>query len=133
MDGSIEVEKQALLPDSTPRERQQPWKPSTIHLIVLYCVNVMLAFMVMVLTIEVRRKPADPTLGVYCKSHSSQIAVRSTNSVIAPANEAVEYIPQQRFRAALFNNTPYMGYPTDETDKLWSDLYNCMSHLSTYH
>ncbi|KAL1988632.1 hypothetical protein VTN96DRAFT_8332 [Rasamsonia emersonii] len=42
----------------------------------------------------------------------------------SPANEAVEYIPQQRFRAALFNNTPYMGYPTDETDKLWSDLYN---------
>ncbi|KAL1963165.1 hypothetical protein VTN77DRAFT_8598 [Rasamsonia byssochlamydoides] len=42
------------------------------------------------------------------------------------ANEAVEYIPQVRFRAALFNNTPYMGYPTDETDELWSDLYNYM-------
>ena len=46
---------------------------------------------------------------------------------IAPANNAVEYIKEHKFRAALFNNTPYMGYPSDETDRLWSELYNCTS------
>jgi len=44
---------------------------------------------------------------------------------IAPANEAVEYIKEYKFHAALFNRTPYMGYPTDETDQLWRDLYSC--------
>jgi hypothetical protein len=48
-----------------------------------------------------------------------------TDIHIAPANEAVEYIKEHKFRAALFNNTPYMGYPNDETDKLWTDLYDC--------
>ena len=49
---------------------------------------------------------------------------------VAPANEAVEYIEEQTFRAALFNNTPYMGYPDDEKDKLWEDLYNCEQSIA---
>ncbi|EQL01720.1 hypothetical protein OCS_02573 [Ophiocordyceps sinensis CO18] len=47
-------------------------------------------------------------------------------SLWSPANGAVSYIERQHFRAALFNNTEYMGYPTEDgrTDRLWSDLYN---------
>ncbi|POR37564.1 Uncharacterized protein TPAR_02205 [Tolypocladium paradoxum] len=42
----------------------------------------------------------------------------------SPADEAVEYMPK------LFNNrfdgdlSPYQGWPTDETDARWQDLYN---------
>jgi hypothetical protein len=35
----------------------------------------------------------------------------------------VEYV-ENHFRAALFNKTEYMGFPDDEMDKRWSDLYN---------
>jgi len=43
----------------------------------------------------------------------------------APANEAIEYIKEFKFRPALFEKSPYMGFPTDETDRLWKDLYSC--------
>ena len=42
----------------------------------------------------------------------------------APADEAVEYAPK------LFHNrfdgdiSPYQGWPTDESDALWVDLYD---------
>ncbi|KAJ9606918.1 hypothetical protein H2200_008929 [Cladophialophora chaetospira] len=41
----------------------------------------------------------------------------------APANGVVEYA-EHHFRAALFNFTEYMGFPDDETDRRWQDLYN---------
>lgn len=43
----------------------------------------------------------------------------------APANGNVEYV-KHHFTAALLNKTEYMGYPDDETDQRWSDLYNSM-------
>ncbi|KAJ0109998.1 uncharacterized protein J7T55_014800 [Diaporthe amygdali] len=65
--------------------------------------------MVVVLMIERRKHGSDPTVEIY-----------------SPANEAVEYVQAKHFRAALFNLTEYMGYPTADgrTDQLWSNLYN---------
>lgn len=51
-------------------------------------------------------------------------------SISAPANEAVEYI-EHKFISALANTTEYMGFPDDEIDKRWSDLYNCMFRFLT--
>ena len=46
---------------------------------------------------------------------------------LAPANEAVEYIEKQ-FDATFFSRgNGYTGYPTNVTDELWEDLYNCES------
>ena len=45
---------------------------------------------------------------------------------LAPANDHVEYV-EHHFTAALLNKTEYMGYPDDEIDKRWSDLYNSTS------
>ncbi|PZC92761.1 DUF3328 domain containing protein [Pyrenophora tritici-repentis] len=44
-------------------------------------------------------------------------------SVWSPANNAVEY-HEEHFVAALANGTEYMGFPDDEIDKRWSDLYD---------
>ncbi|CAE7193445.1 hypothetical protein P3342_009432 [Pyrenophora teres f. teres] len=44
-------------------------------------------------------------------------------SVWSPANDAVEY-HEEHFVAALANSTDYMGFPDDEIDKRWSDLYD---------
>ena len=58
-----------------------------------------------------------------------QCAIRSAWSIdaesTAPANEAIEYIKEYKFRPALFEKSAYMGFPTDETDRLWKDLYSC--------
>ncbi|PYI07694.1 hypothetical protein BO78DRAFT_366516 [Aspergillus sclerotiicarbonarius CBS 121057] len=106
--GSVEQEKQFLLDgdDATERKRSS-WISSTYHFYILYTTNGLFLFIIVMLLLQIRQNSSDPTLGVY-----------------SPANEAVEYISEVPFRAALFNNTPYMGFPTDETDKLWSDLYN---------
>jgi hypothetical protein len=50
--------------------------------------------------------------------------------IYSPANSVVEY-EQKHFTAALFTKTPYMGFPTDETDRKWEELYNCISQFST--
>ncbi|KAK4445587.1 hypothetical protein QBC34DRAFT_497503 [Podospora aff. communis PSN243] len=42
----------------------------------------------------------------------------------SPAHEAIEYTPVS-FRMALEGDTsPYQGWPTDEKDQLWQDLYD---------
>lgn len=48
--------------------------------------------------------------------------------IYSPANSAVEY-EEKHFTAALFTKTPYMGFPSDETDRRWEELYNCISQL----
>jgi hypothetical protein len=42
----------------------------------------------------------------------------------APASQAVEYYPH-RFTWNFWDKGEYMGFPTDEVDQKWSDLYNC--------
>ncbi|KAH6613836.1 hypothetical protein C7974DRAFT_466359 [Boeremia exigua] len=43
--------------------------------------------------------------------------------LLTPANNAIEY-HEKHFEAALANYTEYMGFPDDEIDKRWSDLYD---------
>ena len=71
--------------------------------------------------------PMTRHLGCGVRENSATPFQCLTNGPSAPANDAVEYIPKHHFRAALFNLTEYMGYPTEDgrTDQLWSDLYNC--------
>lgn len=45
--------------------------------------------------------------------------------LLAPAEEAVKYVPR-RFLAAFGKETsPYQGWPTDEQDQMWEDMYIC--------
>ncbi|GAB7336039.1 hypothetical protein MBLNU13_g08855t1 [Cladosporium sp. NU13] len=81
---------------------------SHLHMIALYTSNLIFLAIIGILSIRLRKLSSfDPSIQIY-----------------SPANSAVEWIPEQKFRAALFNNTPYMGYPTDEIDARWSALYD---------
>ena len=51
--------------------------------------------------------------------------------MIAPAKDVVEY-RQQTFTWNFWDKGEYMGYPTDEKDKLWSDLYNCKCLINLF-
>ncbi|EPE30612.1 hypothetical protein GLAREA_03579 [Glarea lozoyensis ATCC 20868] len=105
-DSSFDPEEESFLGHNS--KKSGPAQYTRRHVHVLYAVNLVLSCAVLALFWAVSNIAVhDPSLGVY-----------------SPANGAVEYIKEQPFRAALFNNTPYMGYPTDETDKLWEDLYN---------
>jgi len=42
----------------------------------------------------------------------------------APVNHLVEY-HTVNVSTGFMTKTPYMGFPTDETDQLWEDLYQC--------
>ncbi|KAH8889433.1 hypothetical protein GQ53DRAFT_652198 [Thozetella sp. PMI_491] len=64
--------------------------------------NVVFALALIVVT---TRRPTDLSLGVY-----------------SPASHLVEYYTTN-ITTAFMTKTPYMGFPTNETDQLWEDLY----------
>ncbi|KAK4043257.1 hypothetical protein C8A01DRAFT_43745 [Parachaetomium inaequale] len=109
---AVDAEKESLVfqhdgPGSQRREKR-PWTSSRAHVLCLYASNVLLLVFCSTLVWRLARKPfRDPTIGVY-----------------SPANEAIEYIREYKFRPALFEKSAYMGFPTDETDRLWKDLYS---------
>jgi hypothetical protein len=44
--------------------------------------------------------------------------------IIAPAHEAIEY-ETRSFRRGFQNDTsPYQGWPNDESDALWEEMYS---------
>ena len=43
---------------------------------------------------------------------------------IAPAEEASEYSPVIFSQAFGRDSSPYQGWPNDEQDRLWQDLYS---------
>ncbi|KAK4240933.1 hypothetical protein C8A03DRAFT_30900 [Achaetomium macrosporum] len=112
-DGSLPEEKEQLISSSPPWPLYETrgWFYSRTHILLLYALNLVLLVAVAVLAARLSHQPfLDPTLGVY-----------------SPANEAVEWIKEIKFTSALFSRTPYMGFPTDETDQLWLDLYDSVA------
>jgi len=45
-------------------------------------------------------------------------------SFTAPAETAVDY-EMVDFKGRLHDKSTYMGMPTNETDRLWRELYDC--------
>ncbi|UNI18540.1 hypothetical protein JDV02_004803 [Purpureocillium takamizusanense] len=41
----------------------------------------------------------------------------------SPAEEAVKYVPRQFLAAFGKETSPYQGWPTDEQDQMWEDMY----------
>lgn len=124
-----DFEKQGLIGERPlPSWGRCPWCYSSTHLFSLYASNIFLLVVMCVLVSKLGKSPfRDPTLGVYCEQfRNRQSRMRLIRRTTAPANIAIEYIPELKFRSALFEKTPYMGFPSDETDRLWQDLYNCM-------
>ncbi|KAL2705719.1 hypothetical protein AAEP93_000969 [Penicillium crustosum] len=105
----IETEKDSLVDHSHYKpKRRRSWSASRAHVVILYVMNILLLVVAGVLVSQLAQRPfQDPTVGVY-----------------SPANDAIEYVKEFKFRAALFEKTPYMGFPSDETDRLWEELYN---------
>ncbi|KAM7195066.1 protein of unknown function (DUF3328) domain containing protein [Rhypophila sp. PSN 637] len=108
-DESSNGETDGMLPQGLSRSRQSQYRGRQLHLLLLYISNFVSLVGIIVLSTTQTRTVSDPSLQVY-----------------SPANSAVEYIKAKHFRAALFNLTEYMGYPTADgrTDQLWGDLYN---------
>jgi hypothetical protein len=80
---------------------------------------------------------SDPSQGFYCTYHdlqrfSSLSCSRKANAYfgpIAPAQEVIHYVTKV-FPENFRNKGPYMGspetgLPTNETDILWEELYQC--------
>ncbi|KAK5994535.1 hypothetical protein PT974_05013 [Cladobotryum mycophilum] len=101
-----------------------------LHILALYASNTISLIIIIILwnTKSKGISASDPSLKIYCKLMHIWTGELELNPrpATAPANEAVEYVEALHFRAALFNHTEYMGYPTADgrTDELWSDLYN---------
>lgn len=47
----------------------------------------------------------------------------------APAYEAVESVPTLFQLALLNDSSPYQGWPDDDKDQLWQDMYSSMYEL----
>ncbi|KAK3688793.1 hypothetical protein B0T22DRAFT_460242 [Podospora appendiculata] len=111
-DSTVDTEKEGLVyhpsyGSHSINSQRKVWSCSRSHVLSLYASNALLLVLCFALVTRLVNKPfRDPTLGVY-----------------SPANEAVEYIKEYKFRPSLFDKSPYMGFPTDKTERLWKDLY----------
>ncbi|KID59223.1 hypothetical protein MBR_10650, partial [Metarhizium brunneum ARSEF 3297] len=50
----------------------------------------------------------------------------------SPAEDAVEYVPVLFKLGNSHASSPYQGFPTDETDRLWQELYGDVFHQLHY-
>ncbi|KAH7030008.1 hypothetical protein B0J12DRAFT_745274 [Macrophomina phaseolina] len=100
-------ELEALLDFHEVAEIEQRRQPRWL-LLGLCASNVVLLALAIALAAKLysAKECRDPSLGVW-----------------SPANNAVEY-HEVHFQAALANQTAYMGFPNDEIDKRWSELYD---------
>jgi hypothetical protein len=99
---------------------------SNIHIFVAHTLNLILLGIILVISLKLSKHTCiESALALYCKFSIYSISKsKHAYRPKAPANSEVEYVPTV-FSSALFNGTAYMGYPTNETDALWEDLYNC--------
>ncbi|KAB5563094.1 hypothetical protein GE09DRAFT_1219675 [Coniochaeta sp. 2T2.1] len=65
---------------------------------------------------------ANLVLGITCIALATRPQKDPSLGVYSPVNHLVEY-HIANVSTGFMTKTPYMGFPTDETDKLWEDLY----------
>ncbi len=98
-----------------------------LHIASLYLVLGSLVFFI--LRWKILEAPCrDPSLqGIWCEWHLFPriwTVASILTHVIAPAAGAVEYEVVD-FEGHFLTRSPFMGIPTDETDRLWESLYDC--------
>ncbi|SMY20992.1 unnamed protein product [Zymoseptoria tritici ST99CH_1A5] len=99
-----EESEKLLSPEEYGRRRPRPYHR---RLEVLWASNAFFMVVAFILAIKLYTTDCrDPSLQVY-----------------SPANGAVSYIAEHKFTPALGKLTEYMGYPDDETDRKWQELY----------
>ncbi|KID71225.1 hypothetical protein MGU_00905 [Metarhizium guizhouense ARSEF 977] len=74
------------------------------HLIFSYMLNIVLA----AILLWFLTKPWDPSQGIY-----------------SPANAVIEYETKVFAPGVGPSHSPYQGYPDDDMDDAWDDLYQC--------
>ena len=99
--------------------RQARW--INLHITVLYIV---LAVLSTLFGIAWLKRPHNRDLGTLYSMLKPREPVYDFANQIAPARDVVEY-HQHRFTWNFWDKGAYMGFPTDEVDQRWSDLYNC--------
>jgi hypothetical protein len=62
---------------------------------------------------------------------TSSFATSSNELESAPAQVAVEYETRTFKRGFQNDTTPYQGWPTDEIDTLWEELYSSTSFVTS--
>lgn len=73
----------------------------------------------------------DQQNGAYSEFLLSEVTLDRGLILQGPAEEAVSYVPVTFGVGFGKTISPYQGFPNDETDRLWEDMYACTSSLIT--
>ncbi|KAG8404947.1 hypothetical protein J3459_022398 [Metarhizium acridum] len=116
-DGLNAHDGQSLLPSSFLFARSRSWYDRVKSAILSHSILVSWAlnaiFLVLVVLIIAGKSTAR------CKTSPDDQGGR-----YSPAEDAVEYVPIVFKLGNSLASSPYQGFPTDETDRLWQELYN---------
>ena len=116
-------------PASNPGHHRWTRARNLVHILCLYSVILFMG-VAFALLYYARLDCGDVSQIIYCKFRPCPVRFKySSSSCKAPAIEAVEY-ETRVFAENFVTKGPYMGHeedglPTNETDRLWDELYEC--------